>query len=154
MGEEHSKTYQRVRELIAKSIPRWLYSRLSGMKTRNFIVRALLLALLLSPSGLRAFGSRVSLSSCHVRKPHAPARRNEGRASAVAHQLVVSLPGHRSPAQRQHRNRGKRISAGTTFVPATGLVAVIRLPLSNKAICQQELDGPNPSRGPPALLPL
>jgi hypothetical protein len=64
-------------------------------------------------------------------------------------QLVVSVPGYGSPAQRIHRGRGHRINVETAFTPVPSLTAVGRLPFSNMAVSQQELDGPNPSRGPP-----
>jgi|SRR5215831_1740544 len=124
------------------------------MKTRSLIVRALLLAMLLSPSGLRAFGARVSLSSCHLSLHHRPTAHSKGQTAITAHRLAVSFPNHHGPAQRLHRVRGPRINVETAVVPTPRFSTVGRLPFSDVTLRQQEFEGPNPSRGPPAQFPL
>lgn len=125
------------------------------MKTRGLIVRTLLLALLLSPSSaLRAFGSRMLASSWQPQKQQLQAEPTaEGMAGAV-NLSVVSVPGHRAPAQRLHKSRGKRINIDSALLPAPGSSAIDRLLFSDMAMVQKELDCPNPPRGPPTLLSL
>lgn len=122
------------------------------MKTRSLIIKVLLLTMVLSPSGLRAFASRVSLSSCRVRTLHNATVPSKDRTILAAHRLVLSIPGYRSPAQRIHRIRGHKINVEAELVPTPSFFVVGRLPFSEMAVSHQELDGPNPSRGPPNLL--
>ena len=118
------------------------------MKAHRQIVRALLLISLLAPFGLRAFGSRVSSPSCRVLERSGGTHHHQLTRTAL--DVVLAAPAHRSPAQRMHRLRGKRINLNTSLVlpPATSPIAESS-PLSVTPHTQ-DLNGPNPSRGPPA----
>jgi hypothetical protein len=124
------------------------------MKTRSLIVRTLLLIVLLSPLGLRAFGSRVSASSSELNGQRLQAAHGEELTVGAMHRPVLSFPGRRSPAQRLHKIRGKRINVDTALIPTPEPCAVARLPFSNVLLTQKELDCPNPPRGPPTLFSL
>jgi hypothetical protein len=106
------------------------------MKTRWSIAGALLFALVLAPSALRASARPIGSSSCHVSKArfHSDSAAERTRENLV--QLVASAPSHHTPAPRLHRIRGKKINV---------------LDASSEL---QIIDGPNPSRGPPSLLSL
>lgn len=121
------------------------------MKARRFIFRVLLLALLLSPSGIRAFGSRLSAPSCRIPTRHLHGGHSKAQAE-VQHHLAVALPSRHSPTTRLHRNRGKKLNIQRDFAAAP-LLSVRNGHLFAGVIdCQQELAGPNPSRGPPSHL--
>ncbi|MBS1803814.1 MAG: hypothetical protein JST28_10640 [Acidobacteria bacterium] len=119
------------------------------MKARCLIVRALLLISLLAPFGHRAFGSRISSPSCRILKRSYETRNHQIDRTSL--DVVLAAPAHRAPAQRMHRLRGKRINLDPSFVlpPAPSLVAE---PVSLLiTLHTQDLNGPNPSRGPPSL---
>lgn len=122
------------------------------MKARSLIVRALLLTLLLSPLGLRAFGSSISVHSCrvpsHRPKQHQPVK----QAGGSSHQALLAAFGHRQQSQRIHRLRGKRINIDSGFVPASDTVIVAAVSSSASRPLIQEIAGPNPPRGPPSLI--
>jgi len=119
------------------------------MKAFRLTFRALLLISLLSPFGLRAFGSRIGTPSCHVPTP-ASAEDHQDRAGSFSLDSVLAVPPHRSPAHRTHRLRGKRISVDTSFVLVPTLPPLTRQSFSAVTLHIRDLDGPNPSRGPPA----
>lgn len=128
------------------------------MKTRGIIFGALLLALALSPSALRAMSRSSSAPSwsahsCQILKPQS--HTSYGRqAQKSPHKIGASLPGHRGPAARLHRNRGKKISLQRGFAIARGCSEPSGYLFSLAPVRMQDPDGPNPSRGPPTELSL
>jgi hypothetical protein len=64
---------------------------------------------------------------------------------------VLAAPPHRSPAHRTHRLRGKRISVDTSFILVPARTSIKKQSSSTVTLHLRDLDGPNPSRGPPAL---
>ena len=117
------------------------------MKARIFILGAMLLALAVSPSAMRAATGKLSAPSCH-----APTHRHAGRRSQAAlHKLALTLPGHRNPSPRLHRIRGKKINAQSGFAFERGRTAPARYLFSFALIAPQIPGGPNPSRGPPQV---
>lgn len=125
-----------------------------NMKARSFIVSALLFAIVLAPSALRASVSHLGEPSCRVAKPQLRASHVRARTCRTLSQLVASSPGHHAPAPRLHRIRGKRIGIQRSLLPASGSYTPTLFALSDAKIGRQELDGPNPSRGPPSSLSL
>jgi hypothetical protein len=122
------------------------------MKARRLIVRALLLISLLSPLGLHAFSSRISTRSCGTVKLSAEPDRPRQVAKSSLY-AVLAAPAHRSPARRvQHRLRGKRINLDTSFILPPAPSPVASPPSPTISLNTQHQNGPNPSRGPPALL--
>jgi hypothetical protein len=120
------------------------------MKAHSSIIRALLLILLLSPVGLRAFGSRISMPSCRV-AAHAPNTHRPNQVAKSSLRAVLTASAHRSPAQRIHRPRGKKINIDPALVPAFTTSAIAPKISSTNGLGMQELNGPNPPRGPPLL---
>jgi hypothetical protein len=139
-------------EMIAKSFCCWLYSRLPTMNARSYIVRALLFALVLVPSALRTSARPLGAPSCHVGK-------RQLRASPVdrhmaGDQLAASAPGHHAPAPRLHRIHGKKISISGGLTSTLRSYTPAHFLNVDARIGQQDMDGPNPSRGPPSPLSL
>jgi hypothetical protein len=115
------------------------------MKARFHIVGALLFAFLFAPSAQRLWGSPLSASPCHDRKPLIHSR---GR---VPSNLTLSRTAHQHPATRMHRIRGKKINVQDP-VPAASLSCVsLASSAPAPSPVPHDLDGPNPSRGPPPL---
>jgi hypothetical protein len=121
------------------------------MMTRRFVTRILLLALLLAPSGLRAFSSDLAASSCRLQNP-IRARATGKSALRLPNRLVVSTKTHRDQMQRMHRIRGKRLNAETPILSASVLNVVGPLQCLKLSAPARESTSPNPSRGPPSLL--
>jgi hypothetical protein len=135
-------------EMIAESICCWLYSKLPVMKARSFIVRALLFALVLAPASMRVSARPLSAPSCRVAKPQLRA----SHAGRALDQFVVSRERHRTPTPRLRRIRGKRLNTHLVLVLAPRRSAFTDILTSDARLEQQDLDGPNPSRGPPSQL--
>lgn len=119
------------------------------MKARWIILRALLLALVVSPSALRAMPRLLSVPSCQnaksqIRANHARQKHKTGL------EVAYSQPGHHRPAQRMHRIRGKKIGIERGFIAGQGSSARNRYVFSVSRARLQDPDGPNPSRGPPS----
>src|SRR5947208_10530669 len=100
---------------IAKTFSHWLYSKPLSMKAHRTIVRALLLISLLSPLGFQAFCSRISSPSCRIEK-YSATHRNHRHIARSSLDDVLAAPAHRSPANRMHRHRGKRINIHTALL--------------------------------------
>jgi len=124
------------------------------MKARSFIVRALLFALMLVPSALRTSARPLGASSCRIAKSQLRANPVGGQTAGALDQLVASAPGHHAPAPRLHRIRGKKISMQGGLVPTPRSYTAAHFLASDARVGQQDLDGPNPSRGPPSLFSL
>lgn len=120
------------------------------MKARSILFRALLVVLVVSPTAMLALPQALSVRSCQTPQPQIRTR-YEAQGHRTTHLLVASLPGHHGPATRLHRNRGKKISVQRGFVTTQGSPASSRHLFSNASVCMLDQDGPNPSRGPPAL---
>ncbi|MGC1422235.1 MAG: hypothetical protein WA354_13255 [Terracidiphilus sp.] len=120
------------------------------MKARIFILRALLFALVLAPSALRTSARPLGASSCRVAKPELRASHEDRRTGEVLDQLVASTPGNHAPATRLHRIRGKKISTQWGLVATPLSCAPSHFLVSDVRVCEQDMDGPNPSRGPPS----
>ena len=132
----------------------WLrYTRFhSTMKARRFVFSALLFALLVSLSGLRAFGSRTGVPSCHLPKQTSASTGSPAHTGGFARRAAAVVASHRGQAQRMHRNRGKRINNDSAHPPASDPAVLGRLALSGVAASRLSLSGPNPSRGPPVSI--
>lgn len=120
------------------------------MKTTRIMVRTLLLIWLICPSGLRAFGSRVGSHSCRIPSHvSSPARhRSAGRSNRTA---SLTTTAERAPTQRLHRVRGKRVHLDASLLLTHKQRPIGTLPFSAITLHAQNLNGPNPPRGPPAL---
>ena len=119
------------------------------MKARRFTLRALLFALLLAPFALGSWAKPLSAPSCHVPKTQHRTKNKSVLSGWAVRSCLVSRPEHRLVA-RLHRNRGKKINLQDAFVlaPERGSTVPYRFSLAPKV--QQNVDGPNPSRGPPS----
>ncbi len=147
-----SKKCVRLHEMIAESICCCLYSRLPTMKARSFIVRALLSALVLVPFAMRTSAKPLGALSCHVTKPQFRTVRAGGHRALD--QLVASMPGHHAPAPRLHRIRGKKISIQRGLVQMPRSFTPTHFLVLDARVGQHDMDGPNPSRGPPSQFSL
>jgi hypothetical protein len=139
--------------MIAKSFCCWLYSMLPVMKARSLILRALLFAVVLAPSALWASARSLGAPSCTVLKPQVRQVRTGWagvKTVRTPDQLMAAMPGHHSPAPRLHRIRGKKISMQRGFASAPRCYARMVFLFSAESIAEQEIGGPNPSRGPPS----
>ncbi|HTM15434.1 MAG TPA: hypothetical protein VL135_00965 [Terracidiphilus sp.] len=123
------------------------------MKAHRLIVRALLLISLLSPLGLRAFGSRISSPSCQV-LTNSARHQHQRQIARSSVDVVLAAPAHRSPAQRIHRLRGKRINLDRSFVLPPASAPIAKPPSSIITLEARTPNGPNPTRGPPFHLSL
>ena len=119
------------------------------MKARSFIVRALLFAVVLAPSALRTWAKPLGASSCRVAKTQLQVSRMS-RQNGEA-KLVATLPRHHAPAPRLHRIRGKKISIQAGLVLTARSYSPTHFLIKDALVSQQDLNGPNPSRGPPSL---
>lgn len=120
------------------------------MKARWIIFGALLLALVVSPSAMRAM-PRVQrvFSPCQIAKSQI--RGNYGKQRHKApREVAYSLPGQHRPAPRLHRNRGKKINIQRGLMTMARCFAPCRYVFSITSAPLDVSDGPNPSRGPPA----
>ena len=124
------------------------------MKARSLILRALLFAVVLAPSALRASARPLSAPSCTVLKPQVRAGSVRVNAVRTPDQLVAAMPGHHGPAPRLHRIRGKKISMQRGFASAPRCYARTVFLFSAESFAEQEMGGPNPSRGPPSQFSL
>ncbi len=122
------------------------------MKARTLFVRALLFALVLLPFALRTSARPLGALSCRVAKAKLRVSPAAGHAALV--QLVASTPGHHAPAPRLHRIRGEKISIQMGMIQTPRGCTSTRCLISDARVCQQDMDGPNPSRGPPSLASL
>jgi hypothetical protein len=121
------------------------------MNARSFIVRALLFALVLTPSAMRMSARQLGVPSCRVAKSQShvsPA--SETISGGSLDQLLAFTPRHHAPAPRLHRIRGKKINAERGFVLAPPRNTSTHCILAEARVLQQEMGGPNPSRGPPS----
>jgi hypothetical protein len=140
--------------MIAKSFCCWLYSMLLVMKARSLILRALLFAVVLAPSALRASARPLGAPSCTVMKPQMRAGLVGVKAVRTPDRLVAAKPGHHGPAPRLHRIRGKKINIQSGFVSAPRCYARTVFLFSAESFIQPDMGGPNPSRGPPSQFSL
>lgn len=141
-------------EIIAKSFCCWVYSRLPVMKARSFILRALLVAVVLAPFALRATARPLGAPSCRVSQLQFRDTPAVMQATGATEQLVASMPGHHGPTTRLHRIRGKKISIERGFTSAPRCLARTNVLFSAVSFIQQDIECPNPSRGPPSLVSL
>jgi hypothetical protein len=139
---------------IAESICCWLYSRLLTMKARSFIIRALLFAVVLTPFAMRMSARQLGAPSCRVVKSRSHASRARVEGSSSLDQLVAFRPAHHAPAPRLHRIRGKKISIERGLAQTPRGYTPTHFLFSDAREGQQEVDGPNPSRGPPSQFSL
>jgi hypothetical protein len=123
------------------------------MKTRWSIAGALLFALVLAPSALRASAKPMAVSSCQVSKTQFHANSAGKRTGGNLVQLA-SAPSHHTPAPRLHRIRGKKINVQGSTILALRCFAASRYLVQDASSELQIIDGPNPSRGPPSQLSL
>jgi hypothetical protein len=137
-------------DLIADSICGWVYSGLSNMKARWSIAGALLFAHLVAPSALWASARLMGPSACHVAKPQVHTNDASTRKGGNLVRLVSSGPSHHTPAPRLHRIRGKKIGVQGSTILALECFAATRLLVPDSSSGLQDIDGPNPSRGPPS----
>ena len=124
------------------------------MKTRAFFVGALLFAMVLAPSALRASARPLGASSCQLPKTQLHNRSFKAQRGHTSGVLLASLPGHHRPAPRLHRIRGKKIGIQRIFALTPRSDARANFLFSFASVIQQDLDGPNPSRGPPSQFTL
>ena len=120
------------------------------MKAPSFIVRVMLFAVVLAPFALRASARPMGAPSCRIAKPHFRASHGSGQTDRSLDQLVAFLPGHHAPAPRLHRIRGKKISIERGLAPPPPCSTPMYFLVSDTYAGQQDMDGPNPSRGPPS----
>jgi hypothetical protein len=120
------------------------------MKARSFIVRALLFALVLAPSAMRMSAKQLGVPSCRVAKSHSHASRAGVKTGGSLDQLVAFTPGRHAPSPRLHRIRGKKISIERGPVATPRRHTPTHFLIADARVGQQEMDGPNPSRGPPS----
>jgi hypothetical protein len=122
------------------------------MKARSLILRALLFAIVLAPSALRISARPLSAPSCRIPKVQLRSDHVNAKAASIPDRFVGSTAGHRTPAPRLHRIRGKKISIQNGFTSAPRCYAQTIFRFSAAPFVQQDMDGPNPSRGPPSHL--
>ncbi len=139
---------------IAESICCWVYSRLPNMKNRWSIAAALLFALMLAPTALRASTAPMRAPSCHVSKAQFHSDRPGRLTGRSLVQLLASRPGQHTPAPRLHRTRGKKINIQGSTILALQCFTATRFVAADASSGLQIIDGPNPSRGPPSQHPL
>jgi hypothetical protein len=118
------------------------------MKARSFVVRALLFALMLVPPALRTSARPLGALSYRVAKPQL--RVSHAGGQTALYQLVAPTPGHQAPAPRLHRIRGKKISIQSGLISTPRSYTPTHFLISDARVGQQDMDGPNPSRGPPS----
>lgn len=119
------------------------------MKARRLILRTLLLILMLSPSGVRAFASRIVAHSCRI--PAHLHQRHQSKAEVSSRRACFAVVGNHSPTQRMHRARGKRVNVQTAFMPAFKKKSLASHSVSRASLIALELGGPNIPRAPPLL---
>lgn len=119
------------------------------MKAHRFTVRALLFALLLAPFALGSWAKPLSAPSCHVPKTQHRTESKSVLSGWAVRSYLVSRPEHR-PIARLHRNRGKKINFQDAFVLAPERGSTVAYLFSPALTGQGDVDGPNPSRGPPS----
>jgi len=117
------------------------------MKTRIFIVRALLFALVLAPAAMRVSAKPLGAPSCRVGNPQL--RAIDGQAGWILDQFEASTQHHRAPATRLHRIHGKKISVQAALVLTPRSCTLTHILVPDAHVDEQDMDGPNPSRGPP-----
>jgi len=119
------------------------------MKTRSFILRALLFALVLAPAAMPVSAKPAEALSCRVANLQLRAIDADGQASGILDQFVAAEHRHHAPATRLHRIHGKKISVQEALVLASGSCTLTNFLVPDAHVDQQDMDGPNPSRGPP-----
>jgi hypothetical protein len=124
------------------------------MKTRSFILRALLFALVLAPAAMPVSAKPAGALSCRVANLQLRAIDADGQAGGILDQFVASTQRHRAPAPRLHRIHGKKISVQAALVLAPRSCTLTDILVPDAHVDQQDMDGPNPSRGPPSPLSL
>jgi hypothetical protein len=124
------------------------------MKTRSFIVRALLFALVLAPAAMPVSAKPAGALSCRVANRQLRTIDAGGQAGRILDQFVDSTQRHRAPAPRLHRIHGKKISVQAALVLTTRSCTLTHILVGDARVDQQDMDGPNPSRGPPSLFSL
>jgi hypothetical protein len=124
------------------------------MKIRSFIVRALLFAVVLVPATMRVSAKSLSAPSCRVAKPQLRASYSAEKTGQVLDQFLASRQRHHAPAPRLHRIRGKKINSQTQLSAAPRRIVLAYILTSNANVDRQNMDGPNPSRGPPSQFSL
>jgi hypothetical protein len=125
------------------------------MKVRFSIAGALLFVLVLAPTALRASARSMRVPPCRVAKTQRHI--NGAGTSNAVHlvQLVAPGPGHHhTPAPRLHRIRGKKINVQGSPLPLLQSFAATRYLVPDTLFGRQNMDGPNPSRGPPSPISL
>lgn len=123
------------------------------MKARRIILGALLLALVVSPSAMRAMSRSLSAPACQAPRPRIYTT-HAGRTERAPRKVADSLPGQNRPAPRLHRIRGKKISIQRGFVAPQRCSAQSRYLFAMAPVTLEDPDGPNPSRGPPTQISL
>src|SRR5215469_8253404 len=86
------------------------------MKARRFTLRALLFALLLSPSSLLALARPFGAPSCELPKARFRVSHSARKTRTAPPELLAALPSGQRPAPRMHRIRGKKVSVEREFV--------------------------------------
>lgn len=124
------------------------------MKARIFIVRALLFALVLAPAAMRVSAKPLGAPSCRVANLQLLAIDAGGQAGWILDQFAASEHRHHAPATRLHRIHGKKISVQAALVLTPRSCTLTHILVPDVRVDQQDMDGPNPSRGPPSQLSL
>lgn len=124
------------------------------MKARSFIVRALLFAVVLVPAAMRMGAKPLGALSCGVAKPQLQASYPAEETGQVSDQFMASRHRHHTPAPRLHRIHGKKINMQTGPAPAPISCTPAHVLVADASVDQQDMDGPNPSRGPPSQFSL
>ena len=124
------------------------------MKARSFIVRALLFAVVLVPAAMRMGAKPLGAPLCRVANPQLLAIDAGGQTGWALDQFLASKRSHRAPATRLHRIHGKKINLQTGMAPEPLGCALIHILIADADVDQQDMGGPNPSRGPPSQFSL
>jgi hypothetical protein len=124
------------------------------MKARSFIVRALLFALVLVPAAMRVSAKQLGAPSCRVANPRLQAIDAAGQTGRILDQFESSRQRPHAPAPRLHRIHGKKINLQTGAALASQSCALTHVLIADARVNQQDMGGPNPSRGPPSQFSL
>jgi hypothetical protein len=124
------------------------------MKARSFIVRALLFALVLAPAAMRVSAKPLGAPSSRVANPRPQAIDGRVQTSRILDQFASSRRRPHAPAPRLHRIHGKKINLQTGVALASQSCALTHVLIADARVRQQDMGGPNPSRGPPSQFSL
>jgi hypothetical protein len=124
------------------------------MKARSFIVRALLFALVLAPAAMRVSAKPLGAPSSRVANPRPQAIDGRVQTSRILDQFASSRRRPHAPAPRLHRIHGKKINLQTGAALASQSCALTHVLIADVRVRQQDMGGPNPSRGPPSQFSL